>query len=311
VSLARTIRRAVLGTLAFSPLRCGAPYHATDNIAVARWPDNSAVHAGRLAGTCQAFCVDYYSHLGEHSVKVATCDVDAGPDGEVVYCDATMRTDLSEHGCFDSGRLPAGAPALGESTWLERMAVLEGLSIVAFERLARDLEDHGAPRSLVAAARRARDDERRHHATMCDLLGARAPLPKLPRYQRRPLEDVLLENVVEGCVHETFGAALALWQSLTATDPKLRVAMGPIAREEIQHASLAHAVHRWGRSRVAPRSRARLSRARDTAIRSLRTRIASSNDAGNRTLGIPAAAEASRMLDELEMVASPVATFAS
>src|SRR5947209_8191030 len=108
MNVARTIRRAVLGALAVSPVRCAAPYHSTDNIAVAHWPNNSAVRAGQLAGTCQDFCVDYYSHLGEHSVRVATCSVDAGPDGEVVYCDATMKTNSQGFGCFDSGRLPAG-----------------------------------------------------------------------------------------------------------------------------------------------------------------------------------------------------------
>jgi hypothetical protein len=46
------------------------------------------------------------------------------------------------------------------------MAQLEAASIVAFDRLARELDAHGAPAELVAEARRAKTDEVRHARTL-------------------------------------------------------------------------------------------------------------------------------------------------
>jgi hypothetical protein len=41
-----------------------------------------------------------------------------------------------------------------------------------------------------------------------------APLPiKVGAFPARSLEDLAVENATEGCVRETYGALLALWQS--------------------------------------------------------------------------------------------------
>jgi hypothetical protein len=50
---------------------------------------------------------------------------------------------------------------------------------------------------------------------------------------RRPrsLVELALENIREGCVRETWGAACAVVQSMKATDLEVRRAMRAIARD--------------------------------------------------------------------------------
>jgi hypothetical protein len=64
--------------------------------------------------------------------------------------------------------------------------------------------------------------------------------------------DVALENAREGCVGETYAAAVALWQAERAGDPEVRAAMAGIARDEIAHAQLAWDVDAWAASRLSP-----------------------------------------------------------
>ena len=52
----------------------------------------------------------------------------------------------------------------------------------------------------------------------------------------RELEAIAIENAVEGCVRESFGALLATWQAKTAGDARVRAAMKRIARDETRHA---------------------------------------------------------------------------
>lgn len=43
--------------------------------------------------------------------------------------------------------------------------------------------------------------------------GATAPRPRVERAPVRSLEDIAVENAVEGCVRETFGALVGAWQA--------------------------------------------------------------------------------------------------
>ena len=83
----------------------------------------------------------------------------------------------------------------------------------AFVRLARELAHHRAPAALVARARAraAAQDERRHARAMrlrAARFGAEGGASRRRLRPRRVprLADVLVENAVEGCVRETFGA---------------------------------------------------------------------------------------------------------
>ena len=86
----------------------------------------------------------------------------------------------------------------------------------------------------------------------------------------RSLAAVAVENAVEGCVRETFGALTASWQAAHARDPHIARTMARIARDETRHAALAWAIARWVEPRLDARARRRIVAARRRAVRTLR-----------------------------------------
>lgn len=151
------------------------------------------------------------------------------------------------------GRRPAGyrrgrpgGPAVG--AYMAQQAELEAASVRAFADLHDDLIALGAPRSLVRAAVSAAADEVRH-ARVCRRLAHRhggAPaLCAIGAAPRRTRAQLATDNLVEGCVRETYGAVLASYQARAARDRELRGAMGAIARDEAKHAALSWRLHRW------------------------------------------------------------------
>ncbi len=54
-----------------------------------------------------------------------------------------------------------------------------------------------------------------------------------------------MENAVEGCVRETYGAVRGLVEAQTSRDRGIRHARKSIAADECRHAELAWAVHAW------------------------------------------------------------------
>jgi hypothetical protein len=170
-----------------------------------------------------------------------------------------------------------GAPAAETSTlgdYLMELARLEAISVDAFTLLARDLEDHCAPASFVRAAERARGDEIRHARLLRSLAAARGAQPRVveaPIWQPRSRFAVAEENLVEGCVHETFGALVARHQATFAPDPEIRRAMRLIARDEARHAAVARAVHDWLVPQLSPHEVAALAVAEECAWRDVAT----------------------------------------
>jgi hypothetical protein len=95
---------------------------------------------------------------------------------------------------------------------LPAAAHLEGASVFAFRVLERELVAHGAPSHLVVRARAAQQDEKRHHKTMSWLagrFGACVPEVEVEPTLTRPLIEMAIENAAEGCVRESYGAAVA------------------------------------------------------------------------------------------------------
>jgi hypothetical protein len=176
--------------------------------------------------------------------------------------------------CPVDGRRPEGLQATRLSApsavgaWLAQAAWLEAASVHAFVRLAHELGLHGAPRALIRAALAAVGDEVRHTAMMARLAaryGAVPPVPEVAPPVARSLEALAVENAVEGCVRETWAAALALWQSHAAHDPEVRAAFEVIARDELRHAALAWAIDGWAMPQLDEAARARVRAARDVA----------------------------------------------
>jgi len=86
----------------------------------------------------------------------------------------------------------------------------------------------------------------------------------------RALAAVALENAVEGCVRETFGALVASFQAENATDPEVARLMESIARDETRHAALSWAVADWAEARLDAGARAVTAEACLRAVDGLR-----------------------------------------
>ncbi len=157
-----------------------------------------------------------------------------------------------------------------------RVATLEWASVTAFERLADDLARFGAPSELVAEARRSADDERRHTDSMGSLarrFGAPVREPEFAATDARSLEAVAVENAVEGCVRETFGALVATWQARSATDAGVAAALRDVAADETRHAEFSWALGRWADGVLDEGARARVRAAREGAVAELRAEL--------------------------------------
>jgi hypothetical protein len=136
--------------------------------------------------------------------------------------------------------------------------------------LARELSDHCAPAGLVTAALRSARDEVRHTRLTGAVARRYGAAPLRPRFAVTPgarsLVAIATENAVEGCVGETHGALVALWQAEHAADPHIAAAMRGIATDEVRHAELAWAVARWIETKLPAVDRRRVRRARAEAL---------------------------------------------
>jgi Mn-containing catalase len=142
----------------------------------------------------------------------------------------------------------------------------------AFVRLAAELRAHGAPRDLIERARRAASDEVRHARVTGALArrwGAIVPKVVVAVEAPRALEAIAVENAVEGCVGETWGALIATWQGERAGDEGIRDAMRAIADDELGHATLAWDVAAWIEPLLDEAERSRVVAARRDAAREL------------------------------------------
>ncbi len=196
---------------------------------------------------------------------------------------------------------PTAPDAVGR--WLARAAHMEAASVFAFESLARELADLGAPPSLVDAARRSADDERRHARMMgrlAERAGAAVPPVEVEAPQARTAFAIARENAVEGCVHESWAAMEALAQSSLAARPGVAATMGAIADDEMRHASLAWRVAAWLEPRLSEAERAAVCEAREGARAALEARVARGYDPGlGVALGLPAPGLATRLVASL------------
>jgi hypothetical protein len=222
-----------------------------------------------------------------------------------------------------AGRRPAGlgeqavASAGALTRYLERQAYLEAASVEAFARLADELASFGAPSELVERARRAGDDEVRHHALLLALgrrfdPGFACSAPDVAPAKVRSLFDLALENAVEGCVRETWGALLAHHQAARATDGSVRFACALIADDETRHAELSWATHRWLLGLLGEGERRAIDEAMARAADELFAELAAGDEFGEgerASLGLPSADEACALLERLDasLWATPLA----
>lgn len=173
---------------------------------------------------------------------------------------------------------PTGLPREALAAWFSQTAYLEAAAVHAFDRMTRELHQHGAPVRLRRRSQRARNDEIRHARSMRAIalrFGARAPRPVATAPAPRSLEAMALENAVEGCVRETYGALLATWQAGHVQDARIAAELARIAKDETEHAALSWQVHAWALRRLSEDARARVEAAMTDAASQLEIDLAS------------------------------------
>lgn len=198
------------------------------------------------------------------------------------------------------GRRPEGlvnvaaSDAIGHR--LARVAWLEGAAVAAFDVLAEELVRFGAPSDLVARAHQARADEVVHAdlvGEMAAALGHVVPPVEVEPARSRSLLDFALENAVEGCVRETYGAAEARFAATSATSLKAQAVFSRIADDEARHAQLSRDVGRWVATQLSDAENARVSRAMVDAHNQLLTELARRQpDPTFHALGTPTSEQA-------------------
>lgn len=234
-----------------------------------------------------------------------TCRVEL--DGDAVDAFASYWVSLSGQGCPAEGRRPAGlvTPRALIATnpvgaWLAQAAWLEAASIPAFIYLARELDACGAPRGLARAALAAARDEIRHAHVMTQLarrFGGTPPIADVPLPKPRSLEEMAIENAIEGCVRETWGALVAMWQANRAQGAEMRRAFAAISVDEARHAALAWSVDQWVRTRLDAAAHARIDEARRAAVREL---FDGSDSEALAMLGLPYGLDARRLIERTQ-----------
>ncbi len=203
------------------------------------------VQGGGLFGLCLSVDLDHYS---EFKFNMA--------HGRPLRCDdgSTWRGQarLGRRRSASLGRELASAERerIGLS-YLED-GLDEHASVPAFERLAWELAEHGAPRSLIARARAAAAQEIRHARTCFALAAAylgrdvrASELPYVQVRRARPLSEIARESWWDGCVGEGGAAQLVLARAADTQDSAERQALRGIARDERGHARLAAQVVAW------------------------------------------------------------------
>lgn len=210
------------------------------------------------------------------------------------------------------GRRPHGLAAAGASTgdcqldvdaqWLADVARLEAAAVVAFAQIACMLERAGAPAELVERAHQAAQDEMRHARGVQELASRRGASPKAATVQLTRDRDVLsfaVENAVEGCVRECWGALIAHHQASAAQDADVRALWQQIAEEESAHALLSMDIGIWLSGRLTPGERDVVEAARQRAIADLFAELASDEPA-RPALGLPDRATRLSLMRTLE-----------
>ncbi|WP_233585244.1 ferritin-like domain-containing protein [Corallococcus sp. CA054B] len=242
--------------------------------------------------------------LLRHTVRVAASGNVAEVNREVAQ---KARSD-----CPVVGRRPIGLNELETSSgddargrYFADVARLEAASVHAFLRLREELALHGADVALQDAALASAVDEVRHAdvtGRLARRFGAAPPPPSVADVPLRPLlDEVLLDNAVEGCVRETYGALVAHHQALHAEDAEIREVMTRIAEDETRHAGLSWDIDAWATPRLSEEERAALREARRQALAVLRAEMAVPLDARLcAEAGLPSPSVALALLDSLE-----------
>jgi hypothetical protein len=225
----------------------------------------------------------------------ANYELEVAADGTVTVLAEDVIKDEKGSNC-PVARRPPGLRGDGSGSYFARAASAEAAAVVAFYELAVELEAHGAPAALVEWAKRAAREESGHAIMMARLAERFGDEPVPARVAATPvrsLEEIAIDNAAEGCVREAFGAAIALWQAMTASDPAVRAVMRRVADEEARHGDFAEALASWLDGQLDDAARRRVAEARARATGTLTAPFDHELDERARTMaGLPSRHEA-------------------
>ena len=239
--------------------------------------------------------------------------------GEVVDA-GSRQVRESDNNCIE-GRRPANLVSTGVN-WLSSLAAcfseiahMEAAAVLAFDVLEDQLRGLGAPLELLERAARAKQDEIAHAAITSRLAHRFGGAPKAPRLDtardvgaQSPLLRLALENAVEGCVREAYGALVAAFQGAHATDAAVRAAFTRIATDEAEHAELSFDIDAWLAPLLTADERRQVDAAKAQAWLDLATSCNAEPAADVVTVaGIPSASDARALLADLVWAAGRLA----
>ncbi len=234
--------------------------------------DGGASDAGPRPTTCEAAC----ERFNDFATLLSCSFTKLQEKGQTVDAVECRTQPMCE------GRRPSALRSHAEGSDFAAAAHLEAASVYAFAHLAKELRHHGAPRRLLRAARRSRRDEVRHTRATTALArqrGLTVVRPVVAAMSIRSLEEIALENAIEGCVRETYGALAAWWRARHAPERDVRAAYQRIAHDETRHAALSADLDRWLAARLSPAARARVGAAKTAALEELRAELSAAPSA--------------------------------
>lgn len=267
-----------------------------DPSSVTSIPGGWRVIAYRQSGGCGSPWI-----TSRHTLRVSG-------DGTVTEESSEVIREEEDFGCI--GRRPEGlradAPSRGQhpvGAFFANVTRLEASAVDAFDIMREELETLGAPESLREAALAAREDEVRHTVSMAAIArryGAEPGTHRVDPMRARSPYEIALENAVEGCVRETFGALVGAYQASAARDPQIRDAMREVSDDELRHAELSWALASWLEPKLTAEERARVATAKREAIDALREEARREHDPALLELaGLPGPDTAVAMVDRL------------
>jgi hypothetical protein len=215
----------------------------------------------------------------------------------------------------DADRLVTEDQRKGASYFV-RAALLEAEAVQAFHEMAGHLLGFGAPEALVKRCRRAAQEELGHALSVGKIArklgGDPTLLPNLRSgaqiwrdarmgvaVHAPTLFDFAEHNAVEGCVRESLGAVVALWQSLHSSDPELRRTLAFIAEEEVAHAELSWDIDRWCRSQLSEQEAIALAASKRRAGADLWRRLSANDNESGGLAGLPNTSASRQLLDRI------------
>jgi len=215
------------------------------------------------------------SPLIEERVRVK---IDASDWSIVEFSRARIKED--EGACI--GRKPPGqvnfldveiADISSIGNVLARHAAYEAASVIAFVHLKQELSFYNAPVAILKRIDKAIEDEKRH-ALQVEILAQRYDR-QIKKFDVdatpiRNLEAIAIDNMKEGCIGETWGALVGLFQAEHAKDKVIATTMYLIAVDEVDHAALSWEIHDWITDQLSEEACLRVEFTKKAALASLR-----------------------------------------